>query len=194
MPKPISFLPVPTSGEVTPEIARLWAKSSEVMGFTPNVFRAQALNAAQFSAWWAYFNLLMNKEGFLPPLEREMVAVVVSSLNRCVYCLVSHGAALRVLCGDARLADVLAIDYRLADLSPRQRALLDFAAKLTRTPEAMGQADLEPLREAGLSDHAILELAQVVGMFNLTNRVSSALGFVPNEQYFEQARGERGGA
>ncbi|MFC4453888.1 peroxidase-related enzyme [Deinococcus sonorensis] len=184
----LSHLPVPTEAEVTPEIASLWQKSRAVLGFTPNVFRAQALNPAQFWAWWKYYDLLMNKEGWLPPLEREMVATVVSSLNRCVYCLVSHGSAVRLLSGDVRLADTLAIDYRQADLTPRQRAILDFAARLTVHPDRMSREALDPLRAAGLDDHAILELTQVVGMFNATNRISSALGFVPNDEYHHLGR------
>ena len=120
-----------------------------------------------------------------------MVAVVVSSVNRCVYCLASHSAAVRTLSGSAKLADVLGIDYRLADLSERQRAMLAFATKLTGAPGTMTREDLTPLRAAGLDDHAILELAQVVGMFNATNRISSALGFVPNDEYFALGRGEQ---
>lgn len=188
MNESISYLRVPNEAEVTPEIAGLWRKAAEVIGFTPNVFRAQALNPAQFWAWWRYYDLLMNKEGHLPGLEREMVAVVVSSINACLYCLVSHSAAVRTLSGSPRLADVLGIDYRLANLNSRQRAMLDFAAKLTRTPGAMSRGDLEELRAVGLDDHAMLELAQIVGMFNATNRISSALGFAPNEEYFKLGR------
>ncbi len=187
----ISFLHVPTESEVTPEVRALWAKSQERLGFVPNVFRAQALNPAQFSAWWAYFNALVNRGEFLTPLERELVAVVVSAQNRCVYCLVSHGAAVRELSGDAVLADTVAIDHRAADLPLRARAMLDYAVQLTRRPQACGQEDLRPLREAGLTDHEILELVQVIGMFNLTNRVSSALGFVPNREYYGHAREQR---
>lgn len=188
----ISYLPVPSGAEVTPEIVRLWGKAQANLGFTPNVFRAQALNPEQFSAWWAYFNLLLNKEGHLPPVEREMVAVVVSALNRCVYCAVSHGAALREFLkaegADPKLEGALAVNWRQAELTPRQRTMLAYTEQLTRHPEAVTEADLAPLREAGLNDHQILELVQVVGMFNLTNRVSSALGFVPNDEYYGHGR------
>lgn len=192
MPNRISFLSVPAEAEVTPEIAKLWGKAQVNLGFTPNVFRAQALNPEQFSAWWAYFNLLLNKEGHLPPVEREMVAVVVSTLNRCVYCAVSHGAALRALLKadgtDPKLEGALAVNWRPAELTPRLRAMLAYTEQLTRWPESVTEADLAPLREAGLNDHQILELVQVIGMFNLTNRVSSALGFVPNDEYYGQGR------
>jgi uncharacterized peroxidase-related enzyme len=189
----ISFLHVPEEAEVTPDIANLWGKAQANLGFVPNVFRAQALNTAQFSAWWAYFNLLLNKEGFLPPVEREMVAVVVSNINRCVYCAVSHGAALRgLLRADGQspgLEAVLAVNHRHAPLTPRLHAMLDFAEKLTRSPERMREADLTPLRQHGLSDSQVLELTQVIGMFNMTNRISSALGFVPNDEYVVAERG-----
>ena len=185
----ISQLHVPTEAEVTPEIRALWDKSREKLGFVPNVFRAQALNTAQFSAWWAYFNTLVNRGEYLTPLERELVAVVVSAENRCLYCLVSHGAAARELSGDPVLADTVAIDHRAADLTPRLRAMLDYAVKLTRTPADCGHDDLRALWAAGLTDHEVLELVQVIGMFNLTNRVSGALGFLPNREYYGQGRG-----
>ena len=190
----VSFLHVPTEEEVTPDILKLWGKAQANLGFVPNVFRAQALNTAQFSAWWSYFNLLLNKEGFLPPVEREMVAVVVSNINRCVYCAVSHGAALRsLLQADGQNPDLegtLAVNYRHAPLPERLHAMLDFAEKLTRTPEAMREGDLAPLRQHGLSDAQILELTQVIGMFNMTNRISSALGFAPNAEYHAAGRQE----
>lgn len=190
--RPISFLHVPGEAEVTPEIVKLWGKAQANIGFVPNVFRAQALNPGQFSAWWAYFNLLLNKEGVLPPVEREMVAVVVSNVNRCVYCAVSHGAALRGLLRQdgqpTELEGLLAVNHRHAPLTPRLHAMLDFAEKLTRSPEDMRQSDLEPLRTHGLNDQQILELTQVIGMFNMTNRISSALGFVPNDEYHAAER------
>ena len=189
----ISFLHVPDEAEVTPEVRKLWGKAQANLGFVPNVFRAQALNPEQFSAWWGYFNLLLNKEGFLPPLEREMVAVVVSSLNRCAYCAVSHGAALRTLLLEAGLdpglEGLLAANFRQAGLDARLHAMLAFAEKLTLGPADMEEADLALLRAQGLTDPQLLELAQVVGMFNLTNRVSSALGFAPNPEYHLQGRG-----
>ena len=190
--RPISFLNVPGEAEVTPEIVKLWGKAQANIGFVPNVFRAQALNPGQFSAWWAYFNLLLNKEGFLPPVEREMVAVVVSNVYRCVYCAMSHGAALRGLLRQdgqpTELEGLLAVNHRHAPLTPRLHAMLDFAEKLTRSPEDMRQSDLEPLRTHGLNDQQILELTQVIGMFNMTNRISSALGFVPNDEYHAAER------
>ncbi|GAA1136227.1 peroxidase-related enzyme [Ornithinicoccus hortensis] len=186
--QPISFLPVPERDEVPEGVARLWDKSQEAFGFVPNVFRAQAVNGDQFLAWWGYFNLLLNKEGHLTNAERELVAVVVSGLNGCTYCAVSHGAALREYSGDARTADLAAVNWRQADLPDRKRAIAEYAELLTRAPDQVGAEDLAPLREVGMDDHEIMELVQVIGMFNMTNRVSSALGFVPNEEYHSMAR------
>lgn len=184
----ISALSVPTEKEVPEGVRRLWAKAEAAFGFIPNVFRAQALNGDQFLSWWSYFNLLLNKEGHLSPTERELLAVVVSGINRCDYCAVSHGAALREYSGDARKADLVAVNWRQAHLTEREATLAAYAEKLTLHPAQVTPADLEPLRAIGLDDHAILEVVQVIGMFNMTNRVSSAIGLLPNAEYHAQAR------
>ncbi|MDV6373985.1 peroxidase-related enzyme [Deinococcus arenicola] len=184
----ISWLAVPTDDRAHEGVRKLWNKAEANMGFVPNVFRAQALNGEQFLAWWNYFNLLVNKPGELSNIERELMAVVVSGLNRCVYCAVSHGAALREYGMDAQQADTVAVNWRHARLSAREAALCAYAEKLTLHPAQMTEADLNPLREAGLDDAGILEAVQVIGMFNMTNRVSSALGFVPNAEYHGQKR------
>lgn len=184
----ISYLAIPTDDTAHEGVKKLWAKAGANMGFVPNVFRAQSLNGEQFLAWWNYFNLLVNKEGHLSNAEREMLAVVVSSLNRCVYCAVSHGAALRIYSENPAKAELLGINWRHADLSEREAALCAYAEKLTLHPADLTEADLTPLRTAGLNDEQILEAVQVIGMFNMTNRVSSALGFVPNAEYYGQGR------
>lgn len=184
----ISALPLPGPDDVPEGVRRLWEKSREAFGFVPNVFVAQAYNGEQFQAWWNYFNLLVNKEGHLTNAERELLAVVVSGLNRCTYCAVSHGAALRHYTGDPVTADLAGVNWRQADLSRRQAALAAYAEKLTVSPGEITPQDLEPLREVGLDDHQILEAVQVIGMFNMTNRVSTAIGLVPNEQYHSHAR------
>ena len=186
--RPISFLRVPDVEDVPEGVQRLWAKSKEAFGFIPNVSRAQALNGAQFEAWWKYFNLLVNKEGHLTNAERELIAVVVSGINQCTYCVVSHGAALREFSGDPVTADLVAINWRQADLSERERAMAEYAELLTVSPGSVEESDLEPMRAAGMDEHEIMEAVQVIGMFNMTNRISSAFGFVPNEEYHSQAR------
>ena len=184
----ISYLPLPNREDVPEGVTRLWDKSQEAFGFVPNVFQAQAVNGDQFLAWWNYFNLLVNKEGYLTNAERELIAVVVSGLNRCTYCAISHGAALRQFSGDTATADLVAVNWRQADLPPREAAIAEYAELLTRAPDEVTREDLEPLREVGLGDHEIMELVQVIGMFNMTNRVSTALGFVPNLEYHSHAR------
>ncbi|GAA5158122.1 peroxidase-related enzyme [Ornithinimicrobium tianjinense] len=185
----ISALPLPARDDVPEGVRRLWDKSQEVFGFVPNVFVAQAYNGEQFQAWWAYFNLLVNKEGHLTNAERELLAVVVSGLNRCTYCAVSHGAALRHYSGDPVTADLVAVNWRQAQLPPREAALAAYAEQLTLRPAEVTALDLEPLRAVGLDDHQILEAIQVIGMFNMTNRVSTALAMVPNVEYHAQGRG-----
>ena len=184
----ISYLRVPGRDDVPEGVTRLWDKSAEAMGFVPNVFRAQALNGDQFLAWWGYFNLLVNKEGHLTNAERELIAVVVSGINRCTYCTVSHGAALREYTSDPVTSDLVAVNWRQADLPPRERAIAEYAELLTRAPDEVGPEDLEPLREVGMDDHQILEMVQVIGMFNLTNRVATAIGLAPNTDYHTHAR------
>jgi uncharacterized peroxidase-related enzyme len=184
----ISYLPLPDRDDMPDGVARLWDKAQEAFGFVPNVFRAQAVNGEQFLAWWRYFNLLVNKEGHLSNADRELLAVVVSSVNRCTYCEVSHGAALRTFTGDAVSADLVSSNWRQAGLPERETAMCAYAEKLTLHPAEVTEADLDPLRRVGLDDHQVVELVQVVGMFNLTNRVSTALGFVPNPEYHQQGR------
>jgi uncharacterized peroxidase-related enzyme len=184
----ISALPLPEREDVPEGVRRLWDKSLEVFGFVPNVFVAQAWNGEQFQAWWNYFNLLVNKEGHLTNAERELLAVVVSGLNRCTYCAVSHGAALRHHTQDPVTSDLVAVNWRQADLPEREAALAAYAEKLTLAPGEVTAQDLEPLRAVGLDDHQILEAVQVIGMFNMTNRVSTALAMVPNVEYHSQDR------
>jgi uncharacterized peroxidase-related enzyme len=185
----ISYLSVPDRDEVPESVTKLWDKSEEAMGFVPNVFRTQALNSEQFLAWWKYFNLLVNKDGYLSNAEREMIGVVVSGINGCTYCAVSHGAALREFSQDPTTAELVAINWRQADLSDRQRAIAEYADLLTKAPESVDEDDLQPMRDASLDDHEVMEAVQVIGMFNMTNRISSALGFVPNAEYHSQSRG-----
>lgn len=184
----ISALPLPAEEDVPEGVQRLWARSREVFGFVPNVFVAQAYNPEQFQAWWAYFNLLVNKPGHLSNAERELLAVVVSGVNRCTYCAVSHGAALRHHSGDPVTSDLVAVNWRQADLPEREAALAAYAEKLTLTPADVTPEDLDPLRGVGLDDHAILEAIQVIGMFNMTNRIATAISMVPNVEYHSQAR------
>ncbi len=177
----LSWLRVP---EALPrEVEDVAAPVAERLGFVPNVFRFLALRPEHLLRWWSYYDHLMRGPSGLTKVQREMIAVVVSAANRCHYCMISHGAALRVLTEDPILVDYLLTDYRHAPLELRERAMLDFAVKLTEEPHAMVEADIEALRQAGWTDEDILDIAQVTAMFNFTNRLASALGWIPNPEY-----------
>jgi len=174
--------------ELTPEIAAYFAKSEEKLGFVPNVLKAYAFAMPKLSAFVAMYNDLMLAPSGVSKLEREMIAVAVSAHNRCYYCLVAHGAAVRQLSGDPPLGELMIMNYRAARLSGRERAMLDFAVKLTGEPWLMEEEDRARLRRAGFSDRDIWDIASVAGFFNMTNRVASATDMRPNSVYHGQAR------
>ena len=185
MPQPdhISALPVPEPEKLDEDIRIVYRKCVEKFGFVPNVLRAHSFHPTKLRNFMAMYNELMLGESKLSKLEREMVAVVVSSANRCYYCLVAHGQAVRRLSGDPELGEMMALNYRVAKLSPRQRAMLDFAWKLTVTPHAIEEPDRAALRQAGLDEAEIFDLADVVAFFNLSNRMAFALDMMPNREY-----------
>ncbi len=160
----------------------------EKLGVVPNVLKAYAFDIDKLNAFTAMYNDLMLGDSGLSKLEREMIAVVVSSINRCWYCQVAHGAAVRALSGDPALGEAMVMNYRVARLDARQRAMLDFAAKLTTDSATIEEPDRQALREVGFSDRDIFDIAAVAGFFNMTNRVASATGMEPNPEYHAQAR------
>lgn len=155
----------------------------EKLGLVPNVLKAYAFDIAKLNAFTALYNDLMLAESGLSKLEREMIAVAVSSLNRCWYCQVAHGAAVRELSGDPALGEAMVMNWRAAQLSLRQRAMLEFAEKMTLASSRIEEADRQALREAGFSDRDIWDIAGVAGFFNMTNRVASATAMEPNPEY-----------
>jgi uncharacterized peroxidase-related enzyme len=173
---------------LSPDMAAYFAKCEEKLGFVPNVLKAYAFDTAKLSAFVAMYNDLMLAPSGLSKLEREMIAVAVSSQNRCYYCLVAHGAGVRQLSGDPALGELMAMNYRTARLSKRERAMLDFAVKLTAEPWLIEEADREALRRAGFGDRDIWDIAAVAGFFNMSNRVASATDMRPNSVYHGQAR------
>lgn len=183
-----AWLRVPEPEDLPEAVQTLFGKFLEKTGLVPNVARNFALLPEHFLRWFSYYDYLMRSEGQLSRREREMIAVVVSSHNQCEYCLASHSAYLRELTGDPVLPEALAANYRRAEVTPRERALLDFAVQMTTASPRMEEDDLEPLRRAGLSDEAIFEAAQVAAMFNLTNRLANALGWKPNAEYYGMHR------
>jgi uncharacterized peroxidase-related enzyme len=158
------------------------------LGFVPNVLKAFAFDMTKLEAFVAYRNDLMTGESGLSKLEREMIATAVSAYNRCYYCITAHGASVRYLSGDPVLGELMVMNYRAARLTRRQRAMLDFAVKLTAEPWAVEEADREALRRAGFSDRDIWDIAAVAGFYNMTNRLASATDMRPNSQYHAQAR------
>jgi uncharacterized peroxidase-related enzyme len=174
--------------QLSPEMAAYFAKCEEKLGFVPNVLRAYAFDGAKLSAFVALYNDLMLAPSGLSKLEREMIAVAVSSHNRCYYCLVAHGAAVRQLSGDPALGELMVMNYGAARLSRRERAMLDFAVKLTAEPWLIEEEDREALRRLGFTERDIWDIAAVAGFFNMSNRVASATDMRPNSVYHGQAR------
>ena len=192
MPQPdhISALGVPDPATLDEDLQAIWRKCVEKLGFVPNVYSTYSKRPLRLRNFMAMYNEIMFSESGLSKLEREMVAVVVSSANRCYYCLVAHGAAVRQLSGDAELGEMMALNYRVAKLDARQRAMLDFAWKLTTTPNLVDDADRDGLRALGLTEEDIFDLAETTAFFNLSNRMASATDMMPNAEYHRSDRGE----
>ncbi len=174
--------------KLSPAMAAYFKKCQEKLGFIPNVLVAYAFDMPKLEAFVAMYNDLMLAPSGLSKLEREMIAVAVSSQNRCYYCLVAHGAAVRQISGDPVLGELIVANYRSGRLSKRQRAMLDFAVKLTAQPWTVEEGDRERLRRAGFSDRDIWDIGAVTGFFNMSNRVASATDMRPNSVYHKQAR------
>jgi len=181
--KDLSWLRVPAEEEAPAGVLEMYEKANEKLGFIPNVLRVYALRPRHLELWNAFYDDLMRGDSTLTRPQREMIAVVVSTVNRCHYCMVSHSAYLRKLTGDPVLVEQLRTNYKYADLEPRERAMLDFAVKLTEHSAACTEADVEALREAGWTDEAVMDIAEVAAMFNFTNRLASGLGWVPNDEF-----------
>lgn len=181
-------LPIPEINDLPEDTRKYFQICLDKLGMIPNVLTAYSQNLKQLEGFTRLYNELMLGEGELTKLEREMVAVVVSSENKCYYCLVAHGAAVRVLSGDPQLGEHLVMNYRSAPLDPRQRAMLDFASHLTRSPATTSEEHVQALREAGLSDRAIWDLSNLIGFYNMTNRVAIASDMQPNNDYHSQGR------
>ena len=187
-PKKISFLPVPPPRRLPEELQELMAKAEERVGHVPNVIRAYAFRPERFLKWWKHYQTVMRGDSGLSEAQREMISVTVSGINRCEYCVVSHSAALRLHTGDEVLADQLAINYRRASVTPKERAMLDYAVKITEASHTIDESDLAALRKAGWTDEDIADIAETAATFNFSNRMANALGWVPNELYHSLGR------
>ena len=176
-------IPLPDPAALDPDMRRYFEVCQQKLGLVPNVLRAYSFDQGKLRAFAGLYNDLMLADSGLSKVEREMIAVVVSAVNRCFYCLVAHGQALRRLSGDPQLGEMLVMNYRAAPLEARTRALLDFAVKLTEAPQRLEAADRQALREAGFSERDIWDIAAVAAFFNMSNRLAAAVEMAPNPEY-----------
>lgn len=183
-----AWIAVPSPDELPAEVADEIGDISERIGFLPNVARLLAVTPRHFVGWWKYFDDLMRGPSGLSKTQREMIAVVISAESHCPYCHAAHAAALRLRTKDAALVDRLAVNYRHVELDPRDRTMLDFAVKLTKTPETCSQSDVEQLRQVGYSDEDILHIVEVTAIFNYNVRLATATGLFPNVEYHDLGR------
>ncbi|MBV8998588.1 MAG: peroxidase-related enzyme [Solirubrobacterales bacterium] len=183
-----SWFPVPDETDLPDGLRRLFAKARERLGFVPNVFRVYAFRPERLSAWFAHFRQLHEPTEHLSAADREMIAVVVSSANGCLYCLVAHGAAFRAEIGDPVLGERVSYDWRRAGLDPRRSAICAYAEKLTLHPREVTRADLQTLLDTGMSLEEAWDVAEITAMYNLTNRMAMATNMLPNAEYSGQAR------
>ena len=186
--KPISRFPVPEVGELPDDLREMVLKVQEKTGFVPNVFLALAHRPDECRAFFAMHDALMLREGNLTKAEKEMIVVTVSGGNECHYCVVAHGAILRIVAKNALLADQLAINYRKADISARQRAMLDFAVKVSQASATVGDDDFEILRGHGFDDEDIWDIGGIAAFFCLSNRMANLTSMRPNDEFYGMGR------
>jgi uncharacterized peroxidase-related enzyme len=184
----ITALDLPPVDPLPPSTRKYFELCQDRLGLVPNVLKAYAFDISKLDAFTAMYNELMLGPSGLTKLEREMIAVAVSSENRCWYCQVAHGAAVRELSGDPALGEALVMNWKVANLSPAHRAMLDFAVLVTRASASIGEADRQALRDAGFTDRDIWDIASIAAFFNMSNRVASAVGMEPNPEYHARAR------
>lgn len=186
--KPISRYPVPRLDELPKDIKARFLAVQERAGFVPNVFAALAHRPDEFRAFVAYHDALMEKPGGLTLAEREMIVVATSSANQCQYCVVAHGAILRIRTKNPLIADQIAVNYRKADLSPREKAMLDFAMKVALHSHAVDDMDIAALKPHSFSDEDIWDIAAIAALFALSNRMASFLNMRPNDEFYLMGR------
>ncbi|NVK30651.1 MAG: peroxidase-related enzyme [Gammaproteobacteria bacterium] len=188
MSKPVTALSLEPITPLPEGTQAYFDKCKEKLGMIPNVLLAHAFDIDKLNAFTAMYNDLMLADSGLSKLEREMIAVVVSSINKCFYCLTAHGAAVRALSGNPILGEQLVMNYHIADVSQKQKAMLEFAAKITRASATIAEADRQALREHGFTDRDIWDISAVAAFFNMSNRLASAVDMRPNDAYHAQFR------
>jgi uncharacterized peroxidase-related enzyme len=185
---PVSRFPVPELNSLPEDIRSRIMAVHEKAGFIPNVFLAWAHRPEEFRAFFAYHDALLEKDGGLTKAEREMIVVATSSLNHCHYCVIAHGAILRIRAKHALIADQVAVNYLNADLTPRQRAMLDFAVKVAERSHQVSNEDFAALRQHGLADEDIWDIGSITALFALSNRVANLLALQPNAEFYTMGR------
>lgn len=189
MTQPIaSRFPTPTIDKLPDDIRTRLLEVQEKSGFIPNVFLTLAYRPAEFRAFFAYHDALMDKDGGLTKAEREMIVVATSSANQCQYCVIAHGAILRIRAKNPLIADQIAVNYRKADITPRQRAMLDFAMKVATASQLISDADFAALAGHGFSDDDIWDIAAIAAFFALSNRMANVTGMRPNDEFYMLGR------
>jgi uncharacterized peroxidase-related enzyme len=181
--EPISRFPVPEVADLPEDLRERVLQVQDKTGFVPNIFLAMAHRPAELRAFLAYHDALMDGEGALSKAEREMIVVATSAARSCTYCVVAHGALLRIRARDPQLGDLVATNYRQAGLPERQRRMLDFAVTLSTTPELVDEADLDALRSVGLDDEAIWDISAITSLFALSNRMAHVMALRPNAEF-----------
>jgi uncharacterized peroxidase-related enzyme len=184
----ISRFPVPALDDLPEDIRSRIVAVHQKAGFIPNVFLAWAHRPDEFRAFFAYHDALLEKPDGLTKAEREMIVVVTSSLNHCHYCVIAHGAILRIRAKHPRIADQVAVNYLNAELTPRQRAMLDFAVKVAERSHEVGEDDFTMLRKHGMSDDEIWDIGAIAALFALSNRMANMLALRPNDEFYTMGR------
>ena len=185
---PISRYPTPALADMPEDIRARIEKVQEKSGFVPNVFLMLARRPDEFRAFFAYHDALMDKPGTLTKAEREMIVVATSAANQCQYCVVAHGAILRVRAKDPLIADQVAVNYRKADITERQRAMLDFAMKVALEAQAIGEDDYAALARHGFDREDAWDIAAIAAFFALSNRIANATSLRPNDEFYALGR------
>ena len=185
---PASRFPVPALQDMPEDIRQRILAVQEKSGFIPNVFLALAHRPDEFRAFFAYHDALMEKPGNLTKAEREMIVVATSSANQCQYCVVAHGAILRIRAKNPLIADQVATNYRKADITPRQKAMIDFAMKVSQTAQLVGDADFDALKTHGFNEEDIWDMAAIAAFFGLSNRMANVTSMRPNTEFYSLGR------
>ncbi|KAB0642255.1 peroxidase-related enzyme [Burkholderia latens] len=185
---PVSRFPVPALDDLPDDIRERIAAVQEKSGFIPNVFVTLAHRPDEFRAFFAYHDALMDKPGNLTKAEREMIVVATSSANECQYCVIAHGAILRIRAKDPLIADQVATNYRKADITARQKAMLDFAMKVSQAAHLVGEADFDTLKSHGFTDEDAWDIAAISAFFGMSNRIANVTNMRPNAEFYALGR------